>query len=179
MRKVILCLVIAVCITGCSVKKIEEQKDAEKFAIEYNISQKNPFHYISIDQVLSLLSSGNGILFLGNSDGEWSRLCVKILNEAFTKTKVEEVSYFNLKIAKEGDPKKYQKLTQLIKSQLAEEEKLQTPAVFFIKNGEIINYSLDYEEITQGNKEGYTEKQQKKLRRKYIQLIEEYRQKVS
>lgn len=179
MRKVILCLVIVVGITGCSVKKIEEQKDAEKFAIEYNISEENPFHYISIDEVLSLLSSGNGILFLGNSDGEWSRLCVKILNDAFLKTKVEEVSYFNLKTAKEEYPKRYQKLIQLIQSQLTEEEKIQTPAIFFIKNGEIISYSLDYEEITQGNKEGYTEKKQKNLRKKYIQLIEEYQQKVS
>ncbi len=175
MKKVVLFLVIMFYITGCSVKKIEEQTDNEKFAIEYNIKEKNPFHYSTIDEVIHLLTDESGILFLGNSDGEWSRLCVKILNEAFLKTKIENVSYLNFKIAKEDEPKKYKKLVKQITSQLPKEEKLQTPALFFIRNGKIESYSLDYEEITKENEEGYTEKEHTKLRKKYIKLIEEYR----
>ncbi len=177
MKKVVLFLVIIFYITGCSVKKIEEQKDNEKFAIEYNIEEENPFHYSTIEEVISLLTDGSGIIFLGNSDGEWSRLCVKILNEAFIKTKVENVSYLNFKTSKDNEPKKHKKLVKQIMSQLSKEEKLQTPALFFVRNGKIESYSLDYEEITKENKEGYTEKEHKKLRTKYIRLIEEYQKK--
>lgn len=177
MKKVVLFLMVALSITGCSVKKIEEQKDSEKFAIEYNISEKNPFHYTSIDEVLSLFTEGTGIVFLGNPDGEWSRLCVKILNQALSKTKIDSVAYLNLKIAKEKNPKKYKKLINIISPQLEKKEKLQTPALFFIKDGKIMNYTLDYEEITKKNEEGYTEEEQKKLKQKYVKLIEEYQQK--
>lgn len=177
MKKVVLFLIIALSITGCSVKKIEEQKDSEKFAIEYNISEENPFRYTSIEEVLSLFTEGTGIVFLGNPDGEWSRLCVKILNKALSKAKIDRVAYLNLKIAKEKNPKKYKELINIINPQLEKKEKLQTPALFFIRDGRIMNYTLDYEEITKNNEEGYTEEEQKKLKQKYLKLIEEYQQK--
>jgi len=177
MKKVVLFLMLLVFVTACSVKKIEEQTDAEKFAIEYNISLSNPFYYRSIDEVIHLFTEGDGIIFLGNSDGEWSKLCVKILNEAFLKTNTKEVSYFNLKVAKEKYPKRYQKLKKKIEESLQEEETLQTPALFFIKGGRIISYSLDYEDITKKNEEGYQKREQRKLRNKYIRLIEEYQKK--
>lgn len=177
MRKAVLFLVMMIFITGCSVQKIEEQTDAEKFSVEYNIKEENPFHYITIDDAIKLFTEGSGIVFLGNSDGEWSKFCVKILNEALSKTKVEKVSYLNLKITEEEYPKRFKKLTKRIISQLKEDEVLKTPAIFFVRNGKIESYSLDYEEITKGNREGYTEKEQKKLRKKYIQLIEEYQKK--
>lgn len=174
MKKVVLFLIVLFCVTACSVKKIEEQTDAEKFAIEYGIRENNPFQYSSVDEVIRLFTEGDGILFLGNSDGEWSKFCVKILNEAFLETKIESVSYFNLKVAEEKYPKRYQKLSKKIKESLKEDEKLQTPALFFIRDGKVVSYSLDYEHITKGNKEGYQKKEQKKLKNKYIQLIKEY-----
>lgn len=174
MKKVVIFLVIMFFITGCSVKKLEEQTDSEKFAIEYSISEDNPFLYTSIDEVTSLFTDGNGIIFLGNSDGEWSRLCVKILNQVFSKMKIEKVYYFNLKVAEDEYPKKYNKLVNKISKFLKEDEKLQTPALFLLKNGKVIGYSLDYETITEGNNEGYTKSEQKKLKNKYIKLIEQY-----
>lgn len=178
MKKVVFFLVIILCTIGCSVKKIEEQTDAEKFAVEYNIKEKNPFHYVTIEEAITLFEKGSGIIFLGNSDGEWSRLCVKILNQAFLEQKIEKVNYLNLKMAEEHK-EKYKKLTKQITSQLKKGEKLKTPALFFVKNGKIENYSLDYEVITTGNKEGYSEKEKKALRKKYINLIEKYQEKMT
>ena len=174
MKKVVIFLGIIFFITGCSVKKIEEQTDSEKFAIEYSISEDNPFLYASIDQVISLFTDGNGIVFLGNSDGEWSRLSVKILNQVFSKMKIEKVYYFNLKIAEDEYPKNYNKLVNKISKSLKEDEKLQTPALFLLKNGKVIGYSLDYETITESNNEAYTKSEQQKLKNKYIRLIEQY-----
>ncbi len=84
----------------------------------------------------------------------------------------------NLKMAEEHK-EKYKKLTKQITSQLKKGEKLKTPALFFVKNGKIENYSLDYEVITTGNKEGYSEKEKKALRKKYINLIEKYQEKMT
>ena len=111
---------------------------------------------------------------MGNSDGEWSRLSVKILNQVFSKMKIEKVYYFNLKIAEDEYPKKYNKLVNKISKSLKEDEKLQTPALFLLKNGKVIGYSLDYETITESNNEAYTKSEQQKLKNKYIRLIEQY-----
>lgn len=177
MKKAVLFLIMTFCITGCSIQKIEEQTDAEKFAIEYNISKNNPFHYISIEKSLTIFTEGNGMVFLGNPDEEWSRLSAKVLNEALKKTKVEKVSYINLKIARKKQPQKYKNLIKKITPALKEDETLKTPALFFIRDGKIVSYSLDYEKITKGNEEGFTAKERKKLQEKYIELIKKYQKK--
>ena len=85
MKKVVVVIIIfssLLLINGCSIKKMEELTDAEKFANEYSISENNPFHYATIDEVLDLVTDNkSGILFLGDSDSEWSTFGVQILNK--------------------------------------------------------------------------------------------------
>ena len=59
MKKVVVVIAIfsLLLINGCSVKKMEELTDAEKFANEYSISEKNPFHYATVDDVLDLIDN--------------------------------------------------------------------------------------------------------------------------
>ncbi len=175
MKKVVLFLGVLLFVCGCSVQKVEEQKDNEKFSIEYNISKNNPFIYAKIDEVLFLLKEENGILFLGDSDSEWSRVFAKILNQACKKTQIEKVYYFNLKQAKEETPKRYQKIVKSIRQVLKKEEKLEYPLLLFIKSGKIINYSLGYVELSKDqNEDGVIKKEQQKLKKKYIHYIEEF-----
>ena len=75
---IVLCSVLFL-ISGCSLKKTEELSDAEKFANEYSISKNNPFQYADVDDVLALFDNQSGILFLGNSDCEWSTYGAKVL----------------------------------------------------------------------------------------------------
>ena len=57
--------------SGCSVKKVEELTDAEKFANEYSVSEENPFQYATLDDILDLFNNNkSGILFLGDSYSE-------------------------------------------------------------------------------------------------------------
>lgn len=176
MKRVVIFLIIMFCLTGCSIKKLEDQTDSEKFGIEYSISEDNPFYYASINQILELFDEKEGIIFLGNSDGEWSKLCAEILNQAFSEMKIEKVLYLNLKTAEDEHPKKYKKLVDKLTAFLEKDEKLQTPALFLIKKGKVVGYSLDYETITKDNNEGYTKEEQKKLKNKYIKLIKQYQQ---
>ena len=69
MKKIVV-FIILLCffVTGCSVKKVNELTDAEKFANEFNVSDKNPFVYASIDDVIHIFTSDTGIIFIANSD---------------------------------------------------------------------------------------------------------------
>lgn len=74
MKKVVVCLIIMLLFTtGCSIKKVQELSNAEKFAKEFEISSKNPFVYTNIDYVLNLLENGTGIIFFATSDYEGSK----------------------------------------------------------------------------------------------------------
>ena len=84
MKKVVILVVLcSLFVAGCSVKKTEELTDAERFANEYSISSNNPFCYTTLNNLLELLEKDESfILFVGNSDSEWSSLGAKSLNRA-------------------------------------------------------------------------------------------------
>ena len=75
MKKVVVLLIISsLLLTGCSIKKVEELSDKEKFAKEYNISKDNCFVYADYDKVLELLENQIAIILFANSDDENSRI---------------------------------------------------------------------------------------------------------
>ena len=62
MKKIVV-FIILLCffVTGCSVKKVNELTDAEKFANEFNVSDKNPFVYASIDDVIHIIRNSKSL----------------------------------------------------------------------------------------------------------------------
>ena len=169
MKKVVVVIAIfsLLLINGCSIKRTEELTDAEKFANEYSISQKNPFHYATIDEVLELVEDNkSGILFLGNSDSEWSAFCVKILNKVLNDKKVDFVYYFNPETVKDKNSKEFKTITENLKV----EEDSNLPIVYVIKNGKIID-QVDYpihDDTSLDNKD------KKQLEDEYSDLISLY-----
>ncbi len=140
MKKVVI-LIIVSCILfcGCSVKKTDELTDAEKFAKEYSISDDNPFQYASVDDVLELFQKKSSILFLGDSDCEWSTFGAKVLNKALKKEKISKVYYFNPEHVKNKKSKKYKKLIKL----LDYDKDSTLPIVYIISDGRIVD-QVDY-----------------------------------
>ena len=53
-KLVVVFLILIIFTTGCSVKKVEELTDSEKFAKEYNISKNNPFVYSSYKDIVAI-----------------------------------------------------------------------------------------------------------------------------
>lgn len=142
MKKVVVLFVSMILIfsvTGCSVKKTAELTDAEKFANEYSISVENPFKYATLSEVLNLVQNDSGILFLGDSDSEWSTFGVQALNKVVTDAKIDEVYYFNPETVRNKDSKQYKNLAELL--QLDEESSL--PIVYVIVDGKVVDH-VDY-----------------------------------
>lgn len=142
MKKVVI-LIILCCIlfsiSGCSVKKTETLTDAEKFANEYSISNDNPFQYVTTGEVLELVKNKSGILFLGDSDSEWSGFGVEVLSKVLKEKKIDKVYYFNPKELKNRNDNKYEEVEKLL--QLNNDSFL--PIVYVIENGKIID-QVDY-----------------------------------
>lgn len=142
MKKVVVLFVSMILIfsvNGCSVKKTAELTDAEKFANEYSISVENPFKYATLSEVLNLVQNDSGILFLGDSDSEWSTFGVQALNKVVTDAKIDEVYYFNPETVRNKDSKQYKNLAELL--QLDEESSL--PIVYVIVDGKVVDH-VDY-----------------------------------
>ena len=169
MKKVVILIVFCsflFLISGCSLKKTEELSDAEKFANEYSISKNNPFQYADVDDILALFDNQSGILFLGNSDCEWSTYGAKVLNGVLEKENVEKAYYFNPETEKNKKSKKYKEVAKLLN--ITEDTSL--PVVYVIRNGKVldqVNY-LVHEDST------INQETTEQLENEYLNLISEY-----
>lgn len=180
--KKVLCLfaVTLLLLSGCSVKRTKDLTDAEKFAAEFSIEDKNPFKYASIDEVLEILQSGTGIIFFGDSDCEWCVENVNILNDSLMSQDIEKVYYYNPKSLMKDNPKKYKKLVKLLGNYLEKdnnnEKYLFLPDTYFVREGEVIAHNNDL--ATMSNTiDSLTSKTKKTLKSKYVELIDEYNSK--
>lgn len=162
---VVLCSVMFL-FSGCSLKKTAELSDAEKFANEYSISKNNPFQYASVDDVLNLLDHESGILFVGNSDCEWSAYGAKVLNKVVKEEKVDKVYYFNPENKNHKRDKKYKEVNKLL--DITDDTSL--PIVYVIHNGKILDY-VDYLVHEDSTINQDTTEQ---LENKYLNLISQY-----
>lgn len=169
MKKVVLLIVfcsLLFFITGCSLKKIDELSDAEKFANEYSISENNPFRYASVSDVLEMFHNRSTILFLGNSDCEWSAFGARVLNGVLKKEKIEEVYYFNPDSIKHKQSKKYNEVMKLLDI----DEDTSLPVVCVIHDGKVVD-RVDY--FVHENS-SINEETTEQLENEYLNLISQY-----
>ena len=90
-RIVVFVILLCIFVTGCSVKKIDELTDAEKFANEYNVSENNPFVYSSIDDIIHIFTSGTGVIFIASSDEEGSLKAASVLTDAAKSININRI----------------------------------------------------------------------------------------
>ena len=170
MKKVVVVIIIfssLLLINGCSIKKMEELTDAEKFANEYSISENNPFHYATIDEVLDLVTDNkSGILFLGDSYSEWSTFGVQILNKVLKDKKIDLVYYFNPETVKNKNNKKFKTITE----HLSVEKNSNLPIVYVIIDGKVVD-CVDYPIHDDASTD---DKNKKHLEEEYSDLISLY-----
>lgn len=160
--------------TGCSVKRVEELTDAEKFSNEFNVSKNNPFVYADVDDVIHILNSGTGVIFLANSDEEASLKAAEILSSAANDTEIKNIYYYNPKSLKDNNPKKYKKLLDIINKYLEKdslEDGLKLPNIYSVKDGRIIGYSNYFSKKEQLSEEKLTKKKIKEIKQEYIRLL--------
>lgn len=180
-KKLILTLLIVVIsLSGCSIKKVDDLSQAEKFAKEYSVSKDNPFKYVGIDEVLEIFKSGTGIVFFGNSDNELSRETVKLFTEAIDNSNIKnnDVYYYDPVIIRDDGTDEYFELLSLLDGYLNknenEEEYLYLPDVYFIKSGKIIGHNNEAAFMTINNDEYSIDKVKDNLIDSYVKLLNNY-----
>lgn len=178
MRKVvILVLILIFFMSGCSIKKAEEVTDAEIFASEYAISKNNVFKYANVDEVISLLEEGTGIIFFGNSDQECCSSFVKLFSDLVDKEGIEEVYYYNPTVIQDDYTDEYVELINLLGDNLTITDEgdsyLTIPSVYFIRDGNIIGYNDNASLIMNVEDEKLDEFMQD-LENDYLELITKY-----
>ncbi len=179
MRKLVsLFVVVIILMTGCSIKKESEVTDAEKFAAEYSVDEKNPFKYASIDEVLDIFNTGNGIVFFANSDNELCVEVAKILLDSLDGKNIEDVYYYNPQVIRDNNTDDYNKLIDIIEDYLPLNDNLEPylflPDVYFVREGKIIGHNNDVATIKGTIDDILTEKRKKQLKNKYLELINSY-----
>ena len=172
MKKVVIAIsIILLMTTGCSVKKVKELSDSEKFAKEYNISKKNVFVYTKYDDIDKVLK-GTGIIFFANPDYEGCIKAASYLNEVSKKEDITNIYYYNPKTLKDKNNKKYKALTKYFKEQLEDDKyKFSLPMIVSIKDGKIINYSDELSKEDDLSEEVLTKKKIAKIKENYRKII--------
>lgn len=120
-------------------------KVTNSFHKEYTlVGEDNVFVYKNIDEVITLLESGTGVLFLGFPECPWCQHYVKYLNEVAKSNKYKEIYYFNIKNDRYSNTVKYQKIVSLLGEKLLNDDagnkRVFVPDVTFVKDGKIIGH---------------------------------------
>lgn len=118
--------------------------DAKKFSREYKISENNKFKYVKSYEVLDIIEHKSGVILMGFSNNEWMQYYVRYLNEAVNEDDIKTVYYYDLLEDRTRKNKNFVKIEDIMSSYLKQtddgKEYLFTPALVFVKNGQIINY---------------------------------------
>jgi len=179
MKKIIIfAITLLIIISGCSVKKVEDVKDSEIFAKEYQISKNNPYEYKSISEVIDIIENGSGIILFADPDSDYSQESVKVLTSVLKKKNIKQVYYYNPSNIKNKRTKSYRKLLELLDGYLEYDDNenncLLLPDIYVIKNGNIIDHVNDSAKLKGNIEEEFTDKFKRKLYSKYSKLIDKY-----
>lgn len=169
-KLVVVFLVLSIFVTGCSVKKVEELTDGEKFAKEYNISKNNPFVYSSYKDIVTILENGSGFILLANSDDEGSIEAVKLINSEAKKLDIKKINYYNLDTLKNKEKNKYKKLKIELKEDISDFD-FEIPLLVAVKDGKVTNYSDCFSKEEELSSEYLTKKKLKSIREKYSEIL--------
>ena len=167
----ILFLILMTFITGCSVKKVQELTDAEKFSKEFGISKENPFVYTTIDHILNLFeNNGKALIFFANSDEEGSIKAASYIANVAQSENVKRIYYYNPKKLSEKNEKKYNQLLEYMEMNPKSDQFI-LPNLFSIQNGKIVSNCSNFSQEKELSEEYLTKKKVKKIKDNYKKVL--------
>jgi hypothetical protein len=148
--------------------KINESNGKEYPLVK--ITNESVVKYSSYDEILEVLKTGTGVIYLGYPECPWCRTLVPIMLSAASEAELETIYYLNIKedrdllmldsnkeiiVEKEGN-KKYFQLVDALSDILEEyvltdsdgntvdtgKKRIFVPLLVYVKNGEIIGHHL-------------------------------------
>ena len=128
--------------------KKTEGKDSKRFDSDYSmVSKDNVFKYASDEEILDIMQSGNGIIFMGFKENEWCNYYAKMLNDAAKKSNIETIYYYDFLADREKKSVNYTKIVNYIKDYLKKDDKgevnLVAPSVIVFKDNIVIYYDAE------------------------------------
>ena len=119
--------------------------DADLFSKEYKaVSSDNPFVYVTSSDVLDILKNKTGIILVGFQSNAWMQEYVKQLYPILRDNNIKKVYYYDVLEDRTKKTKNFREIEDLLSNYLKITdmgvEYLFTPALIFVKNGEVVNY---------------------------------------
>ena len=124
-----------------------KKTDAEIFSGEYkNIPTDNMFKYIDAIKLLDKIETDENIIVLmGFSSNEWMQKYVTYLYPVLQKYNVGDVYYYDIREDRAKGTKYFKRLEEILSEYLKVTDQgveyLFTPALIFIKNGEVTYFN--------------------------------------
>lgn len=168
-------LVIAVFLIGLgfilhnNTKCSTDLSDHAKFSKEYpTVSNDNLFVYRSIDEIITILKHGTGVVYLGFPKCPWCQSYVKYLNEAAKEIGVEKIYYFNIYNDRDKNTEAYQKIVSILTGKLHHnkegKERIYVPSLTMVKEGKIVGYNDETSTLSGKPSEHWTADKVNKLK---------------
>ena len=175
MKKVISIFIICLLfMTGCSVKKTSEVTDEEKFAMEYGVSDDNPFKYLSTSELEELLENGDGIIYFGSSNDESSRTVSAFLLEIVEDSDIDKIYYYDPTRVAENEQKRYKHVLKVLSEKLELEKtlkKVKVPSIYIINKGKVSSLEDDNILNRLDTKDDLNTTEKEKVKEKYINFL--------
>ena len=184
MKRIKILAVIAVAIIGALIiyNHFDEKRiidvNVNKFAKEYTLlGDDNIYNSVTIDEVLSTLTNGTGIIFLCTPESIWCQRYALYLNDEMKENGITEIKYLNIKDYRELNTAKYQKLVDLLENYVYKDDigntKIYMPDLTIVKNGNIIFHNNDTSLVASDLEidDYYTEEKILELKNKFREAI--------
>ena len=106
------------------------------------LDKKNVYKIININKAIKLVKQGNGALLIGFKECIWCQQYVKVIDDIAKKNSLPTVYYLDIKEDRKNNTKKYQKLVNLLKDKLKNDDlgnkRIFVPFLVIAKNKEIL-----------------------------------------
>ena len=147
-------LLLTFALVGC-FKTQGAHSDAKRFATEYtSVSIDNPFVYKNGQEIADIIEYGTGVIFLGFPSCPWCQAYAGYLADVAKETGLKTINYFNVQDARKNNTEEYQKLVNLLGSNLQYDEngarRIYVPDAVFVVDGRIVGNDLESSKDTAG-----------------------------
>ena len=124
---------------------VNDDSDAARFAQEYSsVGNDNVFVYADYEEIINVLESGSGIVYLGFPECKWCQQYVVYLNEVAKEKNVSEIYYYNIREDRTNNTENYLRIVDYIREYLEVDEegnpRIYVPAVVFMNQGTIVGF---------------------------------------
>jgi len=161
--------------------------DGQKFSKEYSsVDEDNLFVYRDIDEIITIMEHGTGVVYLGFPECPWCNAYVKYLQEVAKEVGISKIYYYNILQDRTNNTEDYQKIVALLEKELQFDDegkpRVYVPNVSFHIRGELIGNDSETSLDTKGfdNPEDYwTEDEVKDLKATLKNYMEQVKAKTA